>query len=151
GVEDTSGLALVTGLKGFDKAGEALRDLAQTTYILRVGKQNTLVPVFSEAAATVSSPAPWWNPEATRILWFLLGAVTLLLLTLVIFGRKRVPLTPSPAGEVAAGGPLVVATALKDKASRPARVVSGDSCWFASEFFFGSDAASQQALQVVRK
>src|SRR4029434_8844436 len=61
GVEENTVPSLVTGLKGFDKTGEALRELAQTTYILRVGPSNTLIPATSDDIAAQTNPTHWWR------------------------------------------------------------------------------------------
>jgi transcriptional regulator with AAA-type ATPase domain len=140
---DTASLSLVTGLKGFDKSGEALRDLAQTTYILRVGAQNTLVPAASDDAGIQVLSSPWWQPSFMRLLWSLFGAVVAIAAYSLMIRRRQ----PVVSGKLAT--PEIETPQIID--TRPAKAVTGESCWFAGEFFFGTDAASQQALQVVRK
>jgi hypothetical protein len=147
GVEDNGSVTLVTGLKGFDKSGEALRDLAQTTYILRVGPANTLMPATSEDPSSQRlTVTPWWRPDAARIVWALLGAV--LAVGGIQFYRSRRP-------QASRVKPVPVAPASGDRgpapvALRPARAPAGEAAWLASEHFFGTDAASQLALKVAR-
>ncbi len=150
GIEDSAALSLVTGLKGFDKTGEAIRDLAQTTYILRVGSQNTLVPVLSEDAGAALVHPVWWHPDGARLIWLMIGAA--LSLAGISAALKFRPAKLAAVEGTGIQPPISVAVSpFAPKEARPARNVVGEPSWFASEFFFGSDAASQQALQVVRK
>jgi len=148
---DNSSLSLVTGLKGFDKSGEALRDLAQTTYILRVGKQNDLVPATSDDDVILPVQSPWWRPDRARLFWTLLGAALALAACGFVFLRSRAARQASPE---TSGAKVEIPEIKKPPQvadARPARAAVGDPYWFASEFFFGTDSASQQALAVVRK
>lgn len=150
---DGAALATVTGLKGFDKSGEALRDLAQTTYILRVGPQNTLVPAtpstsIKDIAVTVP---PWWKPDSTRLAWSLIGGLLVIAALVVFRSRKPANAPPIPAAAPALPIPTngVVETAAPF--ARPPRNAVGEPVWLGSAVFFGSDPVSQHALQVARK
>jgi hypothetical protein len=147
---DTSTLSLVTGLKGFDNTGEALRDLAQSSYILRVGNQNTLVPATADDFSIPSASLPLWQPDNARLLWALLGISLGVSAFALVRSRTRSETiaTALPVSPQAAAPPSPVAVATD---SRPPRNVTGEPFWFASQFFFGSDGDSQRALQVVRK
>ena len=155
---DTSGLSMVTGLKGFDNTGEALRDLAQSTYILRVGNQNSLVPATAEDLSAPSATLPWWQPDSVRLLWGLLGiSLGFAALTFLRSRQSKVgsvpplPIETSTDREPAKASVLVAKGSAPSTDSRPTRSATGEPFWFASQFFFGSDADSQRALQVVRK
>jgi hypothetical protein len=142
GVGDNISPSLVTGLKGFDKSGEALRELAQSTYILRVGPSNTLIPATSDDIAAQSSEAPWWRPDPARLFWALLGAA--IAIAIAMFLRSRQPKEPA---KVAAVGPPETPEPMP---GRPKRAPKGEATWLASQHYFGSDAASQLALKVSR-
>ena len=144
GVEDNASPSLVTGLKGFDKNGEALRELAQTTYILRVGPANTLVPATSDDIAAQAAATPWWRPDLARLAWGVLGAAMAgAVIALLRSRRPRVaePAVPVPLGPLDKPEPV---------SARPRRAATGDATWLGSQHFFGSDAASQLALKVAR-
>jgi hypothetical protein len=145
GVEENTVPSLVTGLKGFDKTGEALRELAQTTYILRVGSSNTLVPATSDdMVATPASTTPWWQPDLSKLVWATIGAA--LAIALIALMRSR-PKKPTPAApEIPASKPEPV----RLSSARPARAAAGEAIWLGSEHFFGSDSSSQLALKVAR-
>ncbi|HEX4997292.1 MAG TPA: sigma 54-interacting transcriptional regulator [Terriglobia bacterium] len=172
---DSSALSLVTGLKGFDQRGEALRDLSQTTYILRVGPNNTLVPAPSADVAETSGPGepapPFWRPDAARVLWLLCGAGLTLAIWRLTSGRKEIR-APEPLRAAAATAAAAAAVAAPHASGPDTRTASaaatevvpeepasaraahnavGAAVWLGSRYFFGSDAASQRALQVVRK
>ena len=145
GVEENTAPSLVTGLKGFDKTGEALRELAQTTYILRVGPSNTLVPATSDdMVATPASTMPWWQPDLSKLVWATIGAA--LAIAVIALMRSR-PKKPTPAApEIPASKPEPV----RLSSARPARAAAGEAIWLGSEHFFGSDSSSQLALKVAR-
>jgi ABC-type branched-subunit amino acid transport system substrate-binding protein len=155
---DTSSLSMVTGLKGFDNTGEALRDLAQSTYILRVGNQNTLVPATAEDLSAPPATLSWWQPDAVRLLWGLVGislgfaAFTFLRSSHSKAGKAPpLPIETQSGHEPPKASVLVATDSAPSTNSRPPRNATGETFWFASQFFFGSDADSQRALQVVRK
>lgn len=142
GVEDNASPSLVTGLKGFDKSGEALRELAQTTYILRVGPANTLIPATSDDIAVQETAIPWWRPDSARIVWALLGAAVAVA-AVAILRRRRLQHSEAPATL-----PPSLTEKREHAPSRPRRAAAGEATWLASQHFFGSDSASQLALKV---
>jgi len=143
GVGDNTSPSLVTGIKGFDKSGEALRDLAQTTYILRVGPANTLLPATSDDLAEGQpSATPWWHPDPARLVWALLGAFLVIAAVALLRTRK-----PKDSRVVEPAPP---AKREPTTTARPARAATGDATWLASQHFFGTDAGSQLALKVAR-
>jgi hypothetical protein len=150
GVETNASPSLVTGLKGFDKSGEALRELAQTTYILRVGPSNTLIPATSDdLEAAQTSATPWWRPDVSKILWALLGVLLALASVALLRSRKseRKPIATAPVTPAVAALP---ADKPDPVPGRPPRAATGEATWLASQHFFGSDSASQLALKVAR-
>ena len=143
GVEDNASPSLITGLKGFDKTGEALRELAQTTYILRVGPANTLIPATSDDIDAQAAATPWWQPNFARAAWALLGAALALAIAALLRRRPRHSETIAPA-------PMDAVEKLEPAVARPPRASTGEATWLASQHFFGSDAGSQLALKVAR-
>ena len=150
---DTSALSLVTGLKGFDKTGEALRDLAQSTYILRVGNQNTLVPATAYDLSPRQLELPWWKPNGVRLAWCFVGLAAGVVALVLLRSRTSQSAVALPDSKPTAALATATVSAPQNMTidSRAPRNFSGEPFWFASQFFFGSDADSQRALQVVRK